>query len=245
MAALLVCAYCTMPLLVAHVVKPGFAELLVVVMLLAGLCVLERRDGPLRPGDWALVAAFAAGCTFGKKEAIVWAAWLLCAAATRELAVRGLFRWRQLVAAWTGITAAVVSLHLLLGERLAPAAGTADDRIRWVYQHRWAPRAFARFAAEALSASSFGLVWWWTAVAALGLAMRSPADRGWAALSAFPIAGVIYFCCVTGNVEHTLLGDDAGRFLLQVSPIAFCLLVRWARSLERAAPALAGAADSG
>ncbi len=57
-----------------------------------------------------------------------------------------------------------------------------------------APRALLRFAADALSASSFSLLWWWTLGAAVWLL--------------------------------------AARFLLQLSPVALALLLRWARRLE-------------
>lgn len=234
LAALLVCAFATLPLLTAHLVRPGFAETLLVLFLLAGLALLERSPGPLGARAWALLGLFALGLAMTKLEGLAWAAWLLLAALTRDLEARQRARWPALLGLWAAAGAALVSLHLLLGERLEPAAGTADDRLRWIYEHHWAPRALLRFAADALSASSFSLLWWWTAGAAAWLLSRSKQDRPWVFLCAAPLAAVAYFCCFTGNVAHTLIGTDVSRFLLQASPLALSLLLRWARRLEAA-----------
>lgn len=232
LAALLVCAFATAPLLIAHVVKPGFAEALLTLFLLAGLALLERREGPLGARGWALLAIFAAGLAMTKLEGKAWAAWLILAALTRALQPR--LKPHALAAAWTAAAAGLVALHLALGERLEPAAGTADDRMRWIFEHHWAPRALMRFAADALSASSFALLWWWTLAAAIWLLLRSSEDRLWLLVCAAPLAAVFYFCCFTGNVAHTLIGTDVSRFLLQLSPISLAVLLRWARRLDAA-----------
>ena len=232
LASLLVCAFATLPLLTAHVVRPGFAESLLTLFILAGLALLERNDGPLDARAWSLLSLFAAGAAMTKLEGKAWALWLLLAALTRDLPLRGRARRGTLIAAWAGAGATLISAHLLLGERLEPQPGAADDRVRWVYEHHWAPRALLRFAADALSASSFSLLWWWTLGAAAWLLLRSPEDRLWLLLCAAPLAAVAYFCCFTGNIQHTLIGTDVARFLLQLSPIALALQLRWARRLE-------------
>lgn len=229
LSALLVCAFATAPLLLAHVVRPGFAELLLTLFLLAGVALLERHEA-LGARRWALLLLLALGLANTKLEGKAWALWLLLAALTRAL--HGRFRARTLAASWAAAGALGIALHLAVGQRLEPAAGAADDRIRWPFEHHWAPQALLRFAADALSASSFSLLWWWTLAAALWLAARGSArDRLWLVLAAAPLAAVFYFCCFTGNVAHTLIGTDVSRFLLQVSPLALLLLLRWARSL--------------
>jgi hypothetical protein len=60
---------------------------------------------------------------------------------------------------------------------------------------------------------------------------RAAFAAGWLAVSLLsaPVVAVFYFCSFTGNVVETHY--DAGRLLLQVSPVGMALLARWARRL--------------
>lgn len=216
--------FTTQPLVAIHVIRPGYADLLVMSYFMVALVALmsyflSKQQSPDRL-TWLLLFIAIFGMMSNKLEGIIASAWTISLFTFLFLVRRWHFNWLKLLAISTAIIFILYLVYFFIGDWLIQnfdlSVGT-----QVMLQKRYDPKAINAFFQQMFIGGGQGLVWWLFILCSI-LALFKTRKLEHRLLIGFAIVLVIavfYFSCFTDNVQWTLNYTNVGRFLLQLSPL--------------------------
>ncbi len=226
--------YSALPLAVVHVIRPGYADLLIAYFVLSSVAwvtlFLSRDQTQVTYLIFALMGA--AGCVLTKKEGLLWAAWIIFVIFSHYLNHFKGVSWKKILEIQAVLLAIAFVLYLLSAEWVRTHF-KMDDRVQWLFIQQFDVKAIGVFWRFALGMGTFNLWWWFSLIMAVFLwVKKTPREvKAFAFYLALLFFGVFYYSCFTGNVPVTLSGTNVGRFLLQISGLGLPLYVFFMRDI--------------
>ncbi|MFH1243859.1 MAG: hypothetical protein V1689_16080 [Pseudomonadota bacterium] len=223
-----------LPLAVIHVIRPGYADLLIAYFLLSSVAwvtlFLGRDQRQITYLIFALMGV--AGCVLTKKEGLFWGAWIMFVIFSYYLNhFRGV-PWKRILGIQAVLLALAFVFYLLSADWIRTHF-KLDNRWQCLFTRQFEPKAIGVFWEFALGMGTFNLWWWCSLIMAAFLWVKKtpPEVKVFAFYLVLLFFGLFYFSCFTGNVAMTLKGTNVGRFLLQISGLGFPLYVFFMRDL--------------
>lgn len=223
-AASLLCAYLfsSVPLVIAHVIRPGYSDLILSHFFLLGVAALgilffgnlEKEESQL----WTFILGVAGlGCFLTKHEGVIWFFWMALVWFFYYLRFKRNIRWNKILGGFFSIGFLTAVLYFLLA-RFVKTSVPMDPRFEQIFDLQFDVRTVRAFGWAALQAGSFHFLWWLMGFMMLWIWVRktSVEAKVFAWLTAMPFLFVFYLACFTSNIQYTLIQTNISRVLLQI-----------------------------
>lgn len=232
--------FSTIPLLNMHVIRPGFADIIVMYFFLLAVSVLISvffiQNYQFTKKTYLLSLVAILGMAMTKMEGIIWASWFVLVLVSYYIYQQKSISWKkillfQLVMISFGYIVYFFSANWVLNTFDLPI------RLTWLFEVKYDPKSFDMFFGFLYTWGGQGLIWWLLSIASITIIFKSKNINHKALIIYILILMffIFYFANFTGNVKFTLIGTNVGRFLLQISPliiIVYYLLVHTLSELE-------------
>jgi hypothetical protein len=213
----------TIPLLNIHVIRAGYADILVSLFFAMGVSVLaltlNRIDNINKSHLFLLTIAFI-GAAMTKMEGTIWLGILIFFFIGVYAHHKNHFSWNKILIVQMGLIIVCFISYLISADWILKNVDMSL-RLSWLFQKSYDPESFDMFFGFMYTWGAFGLFWWLLSILSFILLLTGKyAEARICVLYTFIfLAALFYFANFTGNVRHTISGTDVGRFLLQISTI--------------------------
>jgi hypothetical protein len=213
--------FASIPMISIHVVRPGYADVILTYYLIVALSflLLMVRCGPSKPLILFVIVA-TVGCMLSKREGVIWSGVLYLTLAGVVANKHYSISWIKILMAHLCLITIGWFLYYFVSDIIVQNF-TLDHRYQWLFQKRYNPHALKAFFDSAFCRGSFNLCWWFVMLMSLFLMVRKTTEVSKVvtfSLFLFFLA-VLYYTSFTGNIEATLAHTNVGRLLLQISGI--------------------------
>lgn len=228
--------FSSLPLAVVHVIRPGYADLILMYFLLEGIvamtCLYAEPCSHKRRVWFSIGLMAFLGTFLTKKEGTMWALWLALLALGYFLHERKGWAWKRILTRAAFVLGVVYVLYLA-GMDYVRARVPMPLEIQWLFTRDFDSRAVQTFFEMMFVYGSFNLLWWFFFLMLTGIWIKKSSETA-RVLSVYALMAVIfvfYFACFTGNVPVTIQGTNLGRFFLQISGLFFPVYIFFVREI--------------
>ena len=231
--------FSTVPLVIHHVVRPGFHDLPTAYFFMCGVAAVLfyffdcKKDWPRATAPLLLFASVIL-MPGVKLEGAVWAMWLVFVAGSFYVLQRQWIGWGKLVLVQLLFIAVVYLVYILSADFVLQNV-QLSSRLEYLFEIKpFDFNVFSVFINTVFYDSSFRVWWWLTMALAVGLVLtRKDVFTSLAGVYVLVLLlAVFYHSNFTGNVKYTLINTNVPRFFIQLHTLFLLVYVLFARHLE-------------
>lgn len=212
----------SIPIAAMHIVRPGFADLMVMYFFMLAIAVLFAilDDKIITKSNVFLLVVAVLGMAMSKLEGIIWAIWAVIVVASWCFHYYKNVDWKTILL-YQGVVLVVGFAGYLLVADWVFTTVNLPIRISWLFDLRYNPESFDRFFGYMYISGGQGLIWWIFSIFSVVVLLKSKSqtDKTMVLYTLILMLGLFHFANFTANIGFTLNGTNVGRFLLQLSPI--------------------------
>ncbi len=213
----------TLPILNMHVVRTGYADILVSLFFAMGVSVtvlLLNKAEDMNKRHLFILCIAILGAAMTKMEGTMWS--LLLAFFFIGVFAHNRFHisWNKILLIQTGFIASGFIVYYISTDWIL-ANVDMDVRLSWLFQKQYDPKSFEMFFGFMFTWGVFGLFWWFLGFLTFALLITGKFAESKVSIfyTLLPLAALFYMSNFTGNINYTLNGTSVGRFLMQICMI--------------------------
>lgn len=228
----------SLPLAITHVIRPGYADLLLAAYFLIAMITLTqvymKRD--MKTLDIFILGVAIMGCVLTKMDGALWGLWLLVVGVSGYLRFSREVSWKRiLLVQFVGGVILVILYSTAIYFRselgLRPEDFDLSTRYKLFFESTYNAKAAAAFTRMAFHHGSLNLMPWFGVVGILFLLLRKSTTEAkiMAGYVVVLCAVLFYISCFTVVARYTVQGTNTGRFFLQLVGLFFpvyCFVLR-------------------
>lgn len=212
----------SIPLLSMHVLRPGFADIMIMHFFMISIVVLFSiiNKKSISNKNYFLLIVTILGMVLTKLEGMIWSAWVIIVVLSLYLNYQKQISWKTILTYQAILLVVGFGLYLVTADWVLRTI-SLPLRVSWLFDLQYNPRSFDRFFSYMYSDGGQGLIWWIFSITSVLILIKSKIniDKIIVLYALILMLGLFHFSNFTYNITFTLLGTNVGRFLLQISPI--------------------------
>ena len=151
----------SIPLLSIHVVRPGYADIVVMHFFMISIAVLFSiiNKKSISNKNYFLLIVAILGMVLTKLEGVIWSAWMIIVVLSLYLNYQKNINWKTILTYQAILLIVGFGIYLVTADWVLRTIDL-PVRVSWLFDLQYNPKSFDRFFSQMYSDGGQGLIWW-------------------------------------------------------------------------------------